>query len=51
MADHLQPGIFLLAPWAFEITGRAVFDNALHETFHQSATAAFVVFVQQRLAQ
>lgn len=46
IADHLQPGKFLLAAWAFEIAGRAIFDNALYQTFHQATTPAFVVFVQ-----
>ncbi len=50
IADHLQPGKFLLTSWAFEIPRRAIFDNALNQTFHQAAVPTFVVFVQQRLA-
>ncbi len=50
ITDHLQPGKFLLTRRAFEVPGGAVFDNAFHQTFHQSSTAAFVVLVQQRLA-
>jgi hypothetical protein len=49
IADHLQPGKFLLARRAFEVPGGAVFDNALYQTFHQPATAAFVVLVQECL--
>lgn len=33
IANHLQPGKFLLASWAFEIAGGAVFDNPLHQAF------------------
>jgi hypothetical protein len=50
IADHLQPGKFLLTRRTLEITGRAVFDNALHQTLYQPATAAFMILVQERLA-
>jgi hypothetical protein len=49
VANHLQPGKFLFAFRAFEVSGGAVFDNALHQTFHQPAATAFVILVQQRL--